>query len=98
MTLTLEQAAQAKEKRGDVIGKAAANGHIDIPQGSEVPAHGVRRIYHRININLCKMETGCDCLPRLDHLSQEPPGCWEMACCTVTVTTRASRPIRTTLF
>lgn len=63
-----------------------------------MPVSDVRRIYHGISINHSKMETGCDCLPHLDHLSQEPPGCGDMACCRVTVTTRASHPIRTKLF
>lgn len=60
---------QAKEKGGNVIAKAAANGRIDITQWWEVPVCDGRRIYHDISINLSKMETGCDCLPHLDHFS-----------------------------
>lgn len=95
MTVTL---GQAEERGGKVIGKAVANGYIDIAQWSGVPAPDVHRIYHGISINPSNMETGCVCLLDLDHLSQEPPGCWDMACCRVTVTTLASRPIRAKLF
>lgn len=58
----------------------------------------VGRIYHGISINLSRTQAGGDCLPHPDLLSQEPPDCRDMACGRVTVTTRASRPIRTGAF
>lgn len=56
-------------------GKAAANGHMDGTAWWEAPVRDVRHIYEGISINLSNTEAACYCLPDLDHLSQEPPGC-----------------------
>lgn len=65
-----EERENCRERRR----KAIPYGYVDdITQWWEVSVCDVQHIYSGISINLstCNVYTGCDCLPYLDHLSQE---------------------------